>query len=111
MHWLGGRVRHAARRRPSFKDGLTLTGSALSILGGARPPVQVTTAPDGQLAAVNNRTLAAYGIAGVRPTNLIYRPFGSLSSDEQARFWETGVPNFRTPVTTGGSTLFHVSAP
>jgi len=100
-----------ARISPSFGDGLALTAGALSIIGGARPPLQVTTAPNGQMAAVNNRTLAAYGMAGVRPTNLIFRPFASLSGQEQARFAEPGVPSFRIPVTSGGSTLFHVNAP
>jgi len=92
---------------------VTLTGQALAILAGAQPPLQVTRF-NGQLAAINNRTLAAFGIAGVRPTNTIFREFSTLSPDQQARFGEPGVPNFRIPVTFGRTPqppLFFVDAP
>lgn len=99
-----------ARISLTFRDGLTLAGSAALIRAGAQPPLQYTRYQE-QLAAVNNRTLAAYGLAGVRPANLIHRPFGTLTPREQARFAEPGVPSFRVPVTAGDRTLFYVEAP
>jgi len=64
-----------------------------------------------RLAAINNRTLAAYGLAGVRPANVIMHQFDTLSGDVQARFYEPGVPNFTIPVTRGKQVLFYVDAP
>jgi hypothetical protein len=81
-----------------------------SATGEVKPRVQVTRF-EGQLAAINDKTLAAYGLAGVRPSNVNKNPFDTLPGDVQARFYEPGVPNFRIPVTRGDRILFHVDAP
>jgi hypothetical protein len=99
------------RISPTFSDGLTISASAAMIVVGAQPSLEVTRTPQGQLAAINNRTLAAYGIAGRRPTNLIFRPFDLLTPRERGRFSEPGVPSFIIPVTRGNEVLFFVEAP
>jgi RHS repeat-associated protein len=93
-----------------FSDNVTLYARAASIMVGAQPRLEVTRF-NGQLAAINNRTLAAYGLAGVRPTNLKPSPFETLPSHVQARFYEPGVPSFVIPVTLGDVVLFYVEAP
>ncbi|MGH6753805.1 MAG: hypothetical protein ACREVL_14260 [Solimonas sp.] len=97
----GERVAFGQKRiSANFSNGTAITAVAASIAAGERPPVEVTRF-HGQLSAVNNRTLAAYGIAGIRPTNLIETDFHDLPGEVQARFYESNVPNFLIPVTAG----------
>jgi len=103
------------QKRISYRFGnyVTLYTMALGISLGAQPELEVTRF-EGQLAAVNNRTLAAYGIAGIRPINLIPLEFKSLAPEQKLRFYEPGVPSFVIPVTrdrAGNDVLFEVEAP